>query len=73
MPPFLQVLLGLGLLALAWWAYKESQVTAATDAWIYNSLSVISGLAGLLWLPFAFTALGIVVRNRRRRQGVTLH
>lgn len=72
-PPVLQILLGSGLLALAWWAYREAQRTGATDAWAYNGLSAISGLAGLLWLPFAVAALVIVLRNRRRRHGSVRH
>ncbi|HHU08456.1 MAG TPA: hypothetical protein GXZ60_00305 [Intrasporangiaceae bacterium] len=71
-PPALQILLGIGLLLLAWWAYRTGLQVRATDAWYYNGLSVISAVAGALWLPFAFVALGIALRNRRRRQGPTL-
>lgn len=71
-PPVLQILLGIGLLVLARWAYVAAQSASATDAWYYNGLSVISALAGVLWLPFAVFALGVVLRNRRRHRGPTL-
>lgn len=69
-PPALQIVLGGGLLWLAWWAYGHAQVARATDAWYFNGLSLISALAGLLWLPFAVAALGIVLRNRHRRKAM---
>jgi hypothetical protein len=67
-PPLLQLGLGVGLLAVAWWAYGHAQVSRATDAWAFNGLSAISVIAGVLWLPFGVVALGIVLRNRRRRR-----
>jgi hypothetical protein len=66
-PPLLQVGLGLVLLYVAWWAAGHAQVVRATDAWAYNALSLITLIAGVLWLPFAVGALVVVVRNRRRR------
>lgn len=69
-PPVLQIALGLGLLLLAWWAYQQAHVVRATDVFAYNGLSAIAVIAGLLWLPFAFTSLGIVIRNRRHRRNV---
>jgi hypothetical protein len=60
--------LGVGLLVLAWWAAQHAQVTRATDAWAFNGLSAVSAIAGVLWLPFALGALGVVLRNRRRRR-----
>lgn len=71
-PPVLQIALGLGLLLLAWWAYEQAQVVRATDVFAFNGLSAIAVIAGLLWLPFAFTSLGMVIRNRRRRRKVTV-
>lgn len=67
-PPLLQLGLGVGLLGLGWWAQEHAQVVRATDAWAFNGLSVISAISGLLWLPFAVAALGVVLRNRRRRR-----
>lgn len=67
-PPMLQVGLGLGLVTLAWWANGHAQVVRATDAMALNGLAVISAIAGVLWLPFAVTALVHVLRNRRRRR-----
>ena len=70
MPPVLQIALGVGLLWLGWWAYGYAQVARATDAWYFNGLSLISVLAGVLWLPFAIGALGGVLRNRHRRKAM---
>ncbi|MCA1781368.1 MAG: hypothetical protein ABR500_00315 [Dermatophilaceae bacterium] len=67
-PPLLQLGLGIGLLGLAWWAYEHAQVARATDIWAFNGLSAISALAGVLWLPFAVSALAVVLRNRRRKR-----
>jgi hypothetical protein len=64
-PPVLQVGIAAGLLLLAVWAYLHAPAVRATDQWIYNALSAVSALAGLLFLPFALTALGKVLKNRR--------
>ena len=69
-PPLLPVVLALGLLGAAWWAYEQSKVVRATDSFAYNGLSAIAVIAGVLWLPFALTSLGIVIRNRRHRRKV---
>lgn len=67
-PPLLQVGLALGLLWAAWWANGQSKMVRATDSFAYNGLSAIALIAGLLWLPFALTSVGIVLRNRRRKR-----
>lgn len=69
-PPALQLALGGGLIWLALWANGHAQTGPATEAWIFNALSAVSGLAGLLWLPFAVGALYVVIRNRRKGVGV---
>ena len=63
----LQLALGAALLLLAWWSAAHARVVRATDVFAWNALSAILAVAGVVWLPFALMALGLVARNRRRR------
>jgi hypothetical protein len=67
-PPLLQVALGAALLLLAWWSAAHARGVRATDVFAWNALAAITVVAGLLWMPYALVALGLVVRNRRRRR-----
>lgn len=63
--PTLLLLMGVGFLALGWWANEHAQVVRATDVWAYNALAAMAGLTGVLFLPFAGAALYRAMHNRR--------
>ncbi len=64
--PALQLVLAAALFFVAIWSYYHAPTVRATDQWVWNFLSAVTGLAALLFLPFAVVALGIRLRNRRR-------
>lgn len=63
--PTLLLLMGLGFIALGWWANEHAQVVRATDVWAYNALSAMALLTGVLFLPFAGAAFYRSMHNRR--------
>ncbi len=63
--PLVQLGVAAALFVVALAAYLYAPQARATDVWLYNALSAVTGLAGLLFLPFAVASLFTVLRNRR--------
>jgi hypothetical protein len=63
--PTVLLLMGIGFLALGWWADEQAQSVRATDVWAYNALSAVAFLTGVLFLPFAGAAFYRSAHNRR--------
>lgn len=63
--PTIQLSLAAALLLVAVGAYFYAPHARATDQWYWNGLSAVCALAGVLFLPFALTSWGKVLRNRR--------
>ena len=63
--PLCQLALTAALLIVALGAYLYAPRARVTDIWLYNALSAVTALAGLLFLPFALAAFFAVLRNRR--------
>jgi hypothetical protein len=64
------LLMGVGFLALGWWANAQAEVVRATDMWAYNSLAAVALLTGALltgalFLPFAGATFVRAMRNRK--------
>ena len=63
--PLVMLLMGVGFLALGWWANAQAEVVRATDMWAYNSLAAVALLTGALFLPFAGATFVRAMRNRK--------
>ena len=63
--PLVMLLMGVGFLALGWWANEQAKVVRATDVWAYNALATMALLVGVLFLPFAGAGFYRVIHNRR--------